>query len=291
MATAITTVPLKAFRLLCAALTGVESAAVVVELAYLDPREPQAADRQAHVHDALRLLAMLRDEFVPAITLFPVVLVNDLPAARHCGEACHSSSHVTAPTYDRWSEAERADWSAELAEAGIGAESVRTFSMRNTRNRATKSIKRVSIKRTSLHCNANGTTAAHSPHNGPGIYQSHSNPLAADNFADVFADTGERQILLASQRLGAPAPMPRCGALMAQHYFDLYRHAAARCAGLTQLWIVDFNRASEGARTARGAEASFVLHPWPRGTSVHVANCVYHPTDPDRGLIQVTDGP
>lgn len=243
---------------------------VVVEGGYFDPRDDSAADRAEHLADSFRLVNDLgRHLTQPTILL--AALVNDFGCGRNCGElncgpapASNPTDEVTPPLafLPRW---------ARPAYEGIvpRALPLRTFGMRATRNRAAKHLARLQ------RC----------PDEVPIRWINDS------EFTDVYADTASGPVYLGRRRHGPYGVKVRCTALMAQHYFDLYRAAAAIRPDMSDLWIVDFNRSIEAARVQAGASTSLAIYQWPSGVRTLIINCVYYPGHPELQPLRVTCWP
>jgi hypothetical protein len=155
------------------------------------------------------------------------------------------------------------------ASHGLGPDACAVLGMRRTRNAVTKAIKRQ-------------LAAAKE--------EIREDQYPGETIVEIYADTCGEQIELGYREAGSSRITPRCAALMAQHYFDLFKLALRRKPELCDLWIFDFNRFTEQESVRRGAEAAFVLYSWPQDLAIHIVNCIYTPNG-KTGTIRVTHGP
>ena len=231
----------------------------LIEVGYVDLRDPGAVDRVLHTQDSLRLFDRLQTTSNPP-TILRSLLVNDFAKDTYCGaEMCGWADARTPPT------APLLAWAG--VPVGNGAESeVRVYGMRNIRNRAAKHLDRL-------------------------LRRSRQNPLIVrpdGDLTDIFADTEDGRIFLGCRRHAPGGVSVRCTALMAQHYYDLYLYAAEANPGMSDLWVFDFNRAIEGDRVWSGARASMSIYPWPTGVRTWVVNCIDYPDRPDLPPLRFT---
>jgi hypothetical protein len=239
--------------------------AIVVEGGYIDPTD-RAGDRVQHAIDSGWLVEQLiAVPAAPWASILWTSLVNDFEyPSRYCGvDVCPEPSELSP---DEVSSSRAAAALARVPPA-IPTES---FTMRSTRNRAGERVRRL-VK-------------------APPALAGVREELDGD-MIDIYAATRDGEVFLGCwkdkdrRRLAV-----RCTALMAQHYFDIFKRVRRDLAGLTDLWIVDFNRYLERDRVRLGAQAAEILNPWPPDLKVTIVNCVYFST-PGTTPIQVTQWP
>jgi hypothetical protein len=242
-----------------------------IEGGYVDNRDPGAADRVEHFHDSFRLIQLLKATPRPPAILRSF-LVNDFSPATYCGNDFSQATDCGAAEC-RASQT-RADsagmlpaWAAGPDAGAADCSPVRVYGMRNTRNRAVKHIARL-LRRP----DRNGLRIAED-----------------GDVIDIYTDTDDGEVFLGYRKRGPQGVFVRCTALMAQHYFDLYSHAAKVCPGMTDFWVFDFNRAVEAERVRAGACASFAIYPWPVAIRARIVNCVYYPGRPDLKPVRLTE--
>ncbi len=229
----------------------------VIELAYIDHRNGPEHIRPAHIADATELLAALSDRIdAPPI---PVAFVNDLSGAPVCGlESCvadqpgHDIVHGTI--------------------TNVCGYDAMVFGMRNAKSRAIKSLKKA-IRR--------GMT------DGVGVFViSEEREIASS----IWASTLDEEVQLAIRDETTGKIIPRCAAIMAQHYLDLGKHARSIIPGDGRVVIVDFNHSLERYRVRLGAAVSFSVFEWDNDWDVLVANVSYQYSRDD-AVLDLTAGP
>jgi hypothetical protein len=242
----------------------------VVEGGYFDRREGDALDRQAQLADSFRLvryLSELPELHRPEVVL--AALVNDLSTSRACGlDFCEGGPLDPPVAADRLPGWARAIYDEHRAESPWP---LHTFSLKTTRNRVIRWLRRQLLPS-----------------------RSESSPLLerkGPGYTEIYAEGDLPAPLLLARRRQGFRIAARCSALIAQHYFDLFRRASKLSPDLTDLWIFDFDHPTEKYRVAAGAEASFALFPWPRDVRVRVANCIYDPSDARVPPVQLTERP
>lgn len=235
---------------------------VILEGAYIDPRETDG--RPQHLQDSFDLLDQLRASQKQQHPQFLLAsLDNDFPSQSPlCGfESCSTVRESPSGRMPRW-----ADRIYEQRRKNTGSLPLRQFSMRNARNRASATLRR--------------QIAAKSPK----IVQQ----VDAD-IVDIYAQGSGGSVYLGARHRKANAGITiRCSALMAQHYFDLYKFALEKFPGVSSLIIYDFNLYTERDRVRMGAEASFALYPWSENVPAYVINCIYFPSPAVGSPVHVT---
>jgi len=239
--------------------------AFVVEAAYFDLRQPQAADRIQHLDDALTFTTCLtRDLDLAEGRVLLESFLNDFTNEEVCpAEACtlpvetaaqriRASDVVGRILRDRY-------YRYDLAEPT-------PMGMRDTRKRVEEYVL---------------AELARSP--GDFVRE----PRRDGEESLLFRARVDKPILLGYLKDGGARLVPRCTSLIAQHYFDLFELATQRCGALKQLWLIDFNLWTEAASVAMGTELSFALFPWPAQVSVQVINFVYAPGEAAPSYVQM----
>jgi hypothetical protein len=231
-------------------------AVVGIEALYLDLREPQASDRLRHVGYAVELAAALRREFAGSIRPHLTAFINDIS---HADAVCDSGSSdddsICNATCDWRSSLDEAV-ASQIHSAGGQGEHVQVFYMKTTMNRATKVLKRA------LRDKANREVDIEERMEGGQI-------------VNLVAPGEGHDIILASRSVSSPVYVPRCTAIMAQHYHDVFAYLGDAHPQPRDVWMIDFNRFSESGRVRSGAEAARVVFDWPKSRSVRIANCVF----------------
>lgn len=255
----------KAFEALWKAYPGMDgNCALVIEAGYFDLRTPDDEDRFRHVDDAFELLKAVQESCKSLHgSIFLDAFINDLGNRPMCHfEACPTDS----VTDRRQFVSERVRSQSKYY--GVGQEDFELFRMKDTAGSVRKVIRKAL-------------------RSGSGrVYEQD----IKDTTVEIFIDTHSEQIPLGYRDANWSTLTPRCTALMAQHYYDLYTFALKRKPSLKELWIFDFNRYTERESVRKGAEASFVLHSWPEGFTLNIVNCIYS-ADGKTGTIQVVTGP
>lgn len=245
---------------------------LMIEAAYFDLRAPDDKDRFVHLDEAFFLLGAVQGS-CPSVAerIFLDTFINDYTSCRRVpvgpGEACVDLSDTQmceVVLQERLLPSVQLKYEAH----GIGLDRFARFPMRKTRNAVARVIKR-GVRR--------GNDGLREVDEG-------------DTTVNIYADTPHGSVLLGWRDTDSHGITPRCTALMAQHYFDLYRFAVARKPDSKELWIFDFNRYIEQDAVRLGAEATLVLHPWPRDFRLRIVNCNYAP-DGSTGSVHITRWP
>ena len=248
------------------------SSAVIIEAGYLDLRAPNDENRLHHLNDAFYLLNALQNA-CPNMqgNIFLDAFINDLSSPNvcqilSCNVKMDSGDDEKRKIIDDALTSLRRSYEAN----NLKNDDFELFSMKKTRNDVTKTIK--------------GIVAS----GRPGVWIRDSQEMMVDIYAD--ARSGEICLGYQEREAGSTRVIPRCTALMAQHYFELFRFALKKRPQLKELWIFDFNLLTESDAVRQGAEASFVLHSWPVGFKLCIVNCIYY-SDGKTGKIHVIKGP
>jgi hypothetical protein len=246
--------------------------ALIIEAGYFDLRAPRDEDRLRHLDDALWLLQSVQTSY-PQLrgSVFLEAFINDLSSINVCQiEACGSIVDIESrDEHERLFRLLTGQLERCYASHGLGPDAFALLGMRRTRNAVTKVIKRqLATAKDEIR----------------------EDQYPGETIVEIYADTAGEQIELGYREADSSRITPRCAALMAQHYFDLFRLALHRKPELCDLWIFDFNRFTEQESVRRGAEAAFVLYSWPPGLAIHIVNCIYTPNG-KTGTIRVTHGP
>lgn len=241
--------------------------AIVVEGGYVDPSDT-SSDRAEHARDSWWLTEQIMA--VPQVRRGSIVwteLINDFSGREreYCGFAVCDNEHLG--TGHRAASAARR--TANVAETDNIA--VEHYYMRSTRNRASSRIKH-------LLKSGNDDLLVKQRVDG--------------DITDVYAQTPDGEVLLGHRPTLAKRGLTmRCAALMAQHYFDLFRETQRQHPALTDFVVFDFNRYVERDRVRQGAAATAVLYEWPAAIGVVIVNCVYFPAEARVTSLQVTSWP
>lgn len=254
-----------------------EDCAIVIEAGYLDLRAPSDGDRMVHLDDAFWLLENIQKPCAQANA--PILLeafVNDFSTVNVCQITACSPAGDLQDLQDLQDLENRDQLICDL-QAGLRRQytfyniienDFALFGMRSTRNAVTRTVSRA-LKS-----------------GRPGIIEQQ----LGDTTVDIYADSYTEHILLGYRDAQSSAIVPRCAALMAQHYRDLYEFARGRRPTLKKLWIFDFNRLTERESVRLGAEAAFVLFPWPDDFELNIMNCIYL-ADGRTGGVNLVSGP
>jgi hypothetical protein len=248
-----------------------EDCAIVIEAGYLDLRSPSDEDRMVHLDDAFWLLESIQLSCEQANA--PILLeafVNDFSTANICQiTACGPADNLTdVENRELLIHDLKASLQRRYAFYDIAENDFALFGMRSTRNAITRTLSRA-LKT-----------------GRPGIVERR----LGDTTVDIYADSYTEHILLGYRDAQSSAIIPRCAALMAQHYRDLYEFARGRQPTLKELWIFDFNRLTERESVRLGAEAAFVLFSWPDAFELNIVNCNYS-GDGRTGSVNHVSGP
>lgn len=241
---------------------------LVVEAGYVDLRTPDDEDRHLHLEDAFWLLRKVQNKY-PNLkdNLLLEAFVNDFSDINVC-QYIGCAPDLDIETDERkkvisklWSNLKQR-YNAFFVEI----DDCKLFGMKRTRNHVTEAIKK-SLENSENHLRLR---------------------RYGDTVNEIYIDMPNQQILLGYQDTDRESRItPRCTALMAQHYFDLYKFARERKPNLRELWIFDFNRIAEKEAVKRGAEATMILYSWPKDINLHIINCIYN-MDGKTGTYQTT---
>jgi hypothetical protein len=262
----------KAFEYFLNAYAAIESqCALVIEAGYFDLRRPADADRLDHLDDAFWLLDSVRSSCESVRrNVFLDAFINDLGNLNICNiHACETPELLTESDRERLMAID--DLLNGLRQQyrlnDIGPDEFQIFGMKTTRNDVWRRIRELLAK---------GDPAVKEATVGPTV--------------DVYAEPRNAPPIFLGSREDSQGMIARCSALLAQHYFDLYKFVLSKRPQIRELWIFDFNRQMEAESVRMGAEASFVLHPWPADFKLHIVNCIYS-ADGSTGDIQVISPP
>src|SRR5579864_1910579 len=213
----------------------------VVEGGYFERRDPRAEDRLIQLQDSFGLVEKLQSA-VPAPRIILAVLVNDFRSGtRYCGVEFQAQEPQAADAEDSAAGIELVPDEARAIYVQHGKTlekcDLQVFSIRATRNRAGRFIKRA------LKLKNSRANRVHEVVDG--------------DVVDIYVTTDDQERYLGCRKPGTFRMSMRCTALMAQHYYDLYRCAARAVPDMTGLWIFDFDRFTEREPVRAGAEASF----------------------------------
>lgn len=251
-----------------------ESPVIIIEGGYFDCRELSPRERARQLEDSFQLLSLLREQQPRSCKkILLTALWNDFGANKsYCGIEPHAEGSETQVA--TCGESPVPPWARQVFArnaAAIEEFPLEIFPMKPTRNRSARAI-------------AEGLKGSQGPDRR--LREMHN----ADA-VDIYADTEAGSVYVACRKKGPLGLAVRCTALMAQHYFDLYRYARKSVPSMTDLWIFDFNQYLEEERVRLGAEVSLVLYPWPSVLSLRVVNCVYYPWDQPSRPIRITAWP
>lgn len=223
--------------------------AVIIEAAYIDLRTPEDEERISHLTDAIWLHHELA-ALVPTVRdrILLETFINDFSIGEGCGvEFCNLPGGTQEA---RGIILERLKRIKTLAPAI--SEEYALFWMRRTRNHVVARLIEL------LH--REDTPLWDNPVDHPG---------------QILVDTRIGPVVLGHRAADGSHIVPRCAALMAQHYYDLYQYAMDRDSQMRELWIFDFNRLTEADAVQKGAEAAYRLFAWPDGFRLRIVNVVY----------------
>lgn len=257
------------FNTICSSKT--EQCAIVIETGYFDLRTPHDEDRLQYIDDAFWLFEAVQKSCSNIKgSIFLDAFINNFTSNNVCNiKACGENMDFEIKD-------NRATMihdllcmiSQKYTKYDLNPENFEVFDMRKTRNKVTDVIKRALRKQIS------------------GIYEEN----CYDTIVNINIDNDSEHINIGYRDTDTYKITPLCTALMAQHYFDLYSFALKKKSKLKELWIFDFNRFTERDSVRKGAEASFKLHSWPKGFSLHIVNCIYN-SDGKTGTIELINGP
>jgi Predicted nucleotide-binding protein containing TIR-like domain len=248
-----------------------EDCAIVIEAGYFDLRSLGDEDRMAHLDDAFWLLESIQTAYKGArASIFLEAFINDFSTSNVCQiTAC--SPAVDLQNSDRRDQV-LLDLQAGLKRRyefyDMTLDDFTVFGMRRTRNEVARAMAKA------LKAGRRGIIERQ----------------LGDTTVDIYADSYTEHILLGHRDVESSGIVPRCAALMAQHYRDLYEFARKRRPTLNKLWIFDFNRLTEKESVRLGAESTSVLYSWPSDFELNIVNCIYS-ADGRSGGVSVIHGP
>jgi hypothetical protein len=228
--------------------------ALIIEAGYFDLRYPTDPDRFRHLDDAFTLLAAVQNTCRKLRgRVFLEAFLNDF-SAPYCNiDACPPELVTDDAARRRVATQELLGMlKRRYAMHELEPDEFRSFSMRQTRTAAGDTLRR----------------ALREGH--PFVREEN----ADEDWIDIFSQQPSAARIHLARREGGSI-IPRCSALLAQHYFDLYQFARERCPELRELWIFDFNRLTERDSVRLGADTAFHLFDWPPDFSLQIVNCVY----------------
>lgn len=234
---------------------------VVVETAYIELSRLADKRRKAHMERAFELIEKISTLHLSKKALYVCSFINDFKPRLNEIECIDEFCGINETDPDKF-RLQKSEVAEELKKRNNSIEispgSVGTFLMQETRKKAEKTLRSVLLQEDKKKYFEFDPR----PGGGRDIRLVVRNGLDIDLGYDK-SDGPKSQIV------------PNCALLMAQHYYDLFKEAQSKNPHHKEFWIFDFLVHDEKKAVWQGAEASVMLHQWPKGIHIHIINCTY----------------
>lgn len=231
-------------------LSTFQSVSLIVETAYVELFRDNSTNRHFHVDRAFDLIKLLNSTPLLNENILLCTFINDFKEkldTLNCFELCDAIDTNDDPQLKKNIVREYRNRNLFY----VDENSVETYYMTETRNRAVKTIRSI---------------LDDSAQNNQIILKQ-----KGENISEVILKSiGNNDFYLGYQN--ESTIIPNCVLLMAQHYFDIFSTSFKKNSLQKDFWIFDFNVPHEENSVRNGADAAVLLFSWPKGITLNIIN-------------------